>query len=173
MADNTIDPPEDDTGDARPGRRKLLLVSAGLALVVLVSVALTAVLMFAFQEDPPTPEPKALIQTPDSLEKADTQRLDALIQQQAETIKQLQAQVQKLNEGQGDESLKAAMADQEQRYQAFLVTMKEGMVDLANMVRGSRTWLEQYGARLDEAIQNSKAREQALLSRAESNSEAR
>lgn len=173
MADSTINPPEDETGNARPGRRNLLLAGAGLGLVVLVSVALTAVLMFAFPAEPPASEPKAVSMTPAVLEKADTQRLDALIRQQAEAIKQLQAQVQELNEGQGEENLKAAMADQEQRYQAFLATMKEGMVDLANMVRGSRTWLEQYGARLDEAIQNSKTREQALLSGTESNSDAK
>ena len=55
-------------------------------------------------------------------------------------------------------AFKAMMLEQEQSYQLHLNALKNGMRDLARMVPGSRTWLEDYEEQMDEAISQSKAR---------------
>ncbi len=55
-------------------------------------------------------------------------------------------------------AFKAMMLEQEQSYQLHLNALKNGMRDLARMVPGSRTWLEDYEDQMDMAISQSKAR---------------
>ncbi len=55
-------------------------------------------------------------------------------------------------------AFKAMMLEQEQSYQLHLNALKEGMRDLARMVPGSRTWLEEYEEQMNTAIEQSKAR---------------
>lgn len=55
-------------------------------------------------------------------------------------------------------TFKALMLEQEQSYQLHLNGLKEGMTDLARMVPGSRTWLEIYNEKMNDAIERSKAR---------------
>ena len=64
----------------------------------------------------------------------------------------------------GDKSvpLIKSQIEQERDYQEFLVNMKRGMTDMARMVRGSRTWLEIYGERMDSASKASRKRETEL-----------
>ena len=44
----------------------------------------------------------------------------------------------------------------------FMVTLDEAIAELANMVPGSRTWLEVYSEEIEGIILNSKKRERAL-----------
>lgn len=55
-------------------------------------------------------------------------------------------------------AFKAMMLEQEQSYQLHLNALKEGMRDLARMVPGSRTWLEEYEEQMNTAIEQSRAR---------------
>ena len=55
-------------------------------------------------------------------------------------------------------TFKALMLEQEQSYQQHLNALKNGMTDLARMVPGSRTWLEIYDEKMNDALEKSKAR---------------
>lgn len=50
------------------------------------------------------------------------------------------------------------LVGQEQGFQEVVATLKLGMRDLAAMLPGSRSWLEQYNESLDQALKVSKAR---------------
>lgn len=50
------------------------------------------------------------------------------------------------------------LVGQEQGFQEVVATLKVGMRDLAAMLPGSRSWLEQYNESLDQALKVSKAR---------------
>ncbi|MNG39775.1 hypothetical protein D3C84_1280370 [compost metagenome] len=51
---------------------------------------------------------------------------------------------------------------QEQSYQKTIVALKNGMRDLAGMIAGSRSWLEDYEADLNKPLAESQARTKAL-----------
>jgi len=46
--------------------------------------------------------------------------------------------------------------------QAFLFALGSGMLSLSKMVRGSRTWFQEYDAQIISAIKTSKLREKSL-----------
>lgn len=50
------------------------------------------------------------------------------------------------------------LVGQEEGFQEVVATLKVGMRDLAAMLPGSRSWLEQYNESLDQALKVSKAR---------------
>ena len=54
------------------------------------------------------------------------------------------------------------MLEQEQDFQKFLTALQSGTYDLAHMVPGSRTWLDQYSDQINNSIKHSKARTQSL-----------
>lgn len=58
--------------------------------------------------------------------------------------------------------LRELMLDREQGNQTFLFALGSGMLSLSKMVRGSRTWFDEYNAQLTAAIKASKAREKTL-----------
>jgi len=51
---------------------------------------------------------------------------------------------------------------QEKDFQLVLQALKTGMADLANMLPGSRSWLNLYNEPLDRALLNSRARREAI-----------
>ncbi|HSC83413.1 MAG TPA: hypothetical protein VLC30_07310, partial [Pseudomonas sp.] len=51
---------------------------------------------------------------------------------------------------------------QEQNYQQSITALKNGMRDLAGMIAGSRSWLEDYEADLNKPLGESQARVKAL-----------
>lgn len=59
-------------------------------------------------------------------------------------------------------AFKRTLLDQERSYQTHLLALKDGMRDLARMVPGSRTWLEIYNEQMDEALDQSRARQKQL-----------
>ena len=60
--------------------------------------------------------------------------------------------------------LRQLMLDLEKSNQVFLFALSNGMLSLSKMVRGSRTWFQEYDAVLTTAIKASKARERSLKS---------
>ncbi|MBV1914536.1 MAG: hypothetical protein KUG72_04070 [Pseudomonadales bacterium] len=58
--------------------------------------------------------------------------------------------------------LRQLMLDREKSNQVFLFALSNGMLSLSKMVRGSRTWFQQYDSELTAAIKASKAREKSL-----------
>ena len=58
--------------------------------------------------------------------------------------------------------LRELMLDREKSNQVFLFALSNGMLSLSKMVRGSRTWFQQYDSELTAAIKASKLRERSL-----------
>ncbi|MBL4584704.1 MAG: hypothetical protein JKX83_08815 [Pseudomonadales bacterium] len=58
--------------------------------------------------------------------------------------------------------LRVLMLDNEKGNQAFLFALGSGMLSLSKMVRGSRTWFQEYDAQIISAIKTSKLREKSL-----------
>ncbi|MDF1643561.1 MAG: hypothetical protein P1U80_05195 [Pseudomonadales bacterium] len=58
--------------------------------------------------------------------------------------------------------LRELMLDREIGNQTFLFALSSGMLSLSKMVRGSRTWFQEYDAQITSAIKASKKREKAL-----------
>lgn len=52
--------------------------------------------------------------------------------------------------------------EQEASHQQFLKALKQGMLDLSRMVRGSRTWYDFYAEQIDELLAGSDRREREL-----------
>lgn len=160
---------KDDTPDAETppqsgGRKKLLILGAGLLGLIVLSVVLTTLIFSNVQPDAPaaTQTTEAASQTVDPAAAKAIAELKVQIERQAAAIAQLEGEVAALRESSSAPQLHKILASQERSFQAFLVAMKEGMRDIANMVRGSRTWLEHYEGRLDEVIVQSQTRAAAL-----------
>lgn len=58
--------------------------------------------------------------------------------------------------------LRELMLDSEKGNQTFLFALSSGTLSLSKMVRGSRTWFQEYDAQITSAIKASKVREKAL-----------
>ncbi|MEK1905201.1 MAG: hypothetical protein AAAB13_05440 [Pseudomonas sp.] len=56
----------------------------------------------------------------------------------------------------------SVLIGQEQNYQQSITALKNGMRDLAGMIAGSRSWLEDYQADLNKPLGESQARVKAL-----------
>lgn len=58
--------------------------------------------------------------------------------------------------------LSTVLSSQEKDYQFFLITMKEAVSGLAEMISGPREWRDEFAEKLDAALELSKEREQQL-----------
>ena len=58
--------------------------------------------------------------------------------------------------------LARTLIGQERSYQSSIAALKLGMRDLAGMIAGSRSWLEDYEAELNKPLAESQARIKAL-----------
>ena len=59
-------------------------------------------------------------------------------------------------------ALRKLMIEQEESWQQFLATLKQGMYDISRMVKGSRTWYEVYKEDLDLVTKDSQHRSERL-----------
>lgn len=132
--------------------RNILIVMVLLALVG-ISVAITVVVLkFA--------EPKVIY--------AEQRELNALVQQVAlleKTTADWQANLTDINtvlDSSSATAFKKVLISQELSYQTHLTALKQGMRDLARMTPGSRTWLDIYNEKMDEALKQSKERQRQL-----------
>ncbi|WP_419812677.1 hypothetical protein [Bacterioplanoides sp.] len=132
--------------------RNILLVMALLALVG-ISVAITVVVLkFA--------EPEVVY-----AQQRDLDLLTKQVELLEKTTADWQANLTDINtvlDSSSASAFKAQLLSQEQSYQLHLTALKEGMRDLARMTPGSRTWLEIYNEKMDEALKQSKERQRQL-----------
>lgn len=154
--------------------QKRLIILLGAVSVILLSSFATGALML--QRKPA--HPAALVTSGDetSTESSELRKRLAAVEQDLETSRlELAAMTETLERMHVIEKtdqvtkLNEVLQQQERAYRDFLRNLKDGMFDLSRMVAGSRTWLDEYNQRLDQAIAEGKAREARLqeLSRLE------
>jgi len=139
--------------ERKVGQNRLLLSIVALVIVIGLSVSITIGIIKVLRVD----EPYAKVR---ELEKQQEQ-----LQQMMANLEDMQERIALLEQNYQLSSatdIKATMVKQEQSYRQFLYGMKVGMVDLAKMVTGSRTWLEVYSEKIDEVIEGSEEREAEL-----------
>jgi len=131
----------------------LLLSIVALVIVIGLSVSITIGIIKVLRVDEPYAKVRELEQQQEQL-----QQMMANLEDMQERIALLEQNYQLSSAT----DIKATMVKQEQSYRQFLYGMKVGMVDLAKMVTGSRTWLEVYSEKIDEVIEGSEEREAEL-----------
>lgn len=140
--------------------RWLVLVIC-LVLIIALSVSITFGIISATAPD-------ARMFTPQHFRQLQKQvaALNQQNQAQQKTITQLKQQVDVLQHSPGGTRAARMMRDtligQEQSFEQFIKSMKGGMHDLANMVPGSRTWLEVYDDALDKVMKQGAKRVKKL-----------
>jgi hypothetical protein len=139
--------------EGKVGKNRTLIIIVAVIMVIVLSVSFTVLIIKLFNAD----EPYVLLSSFDE----QTAMIDAMqmkIDKQASTIGTLSLTYQQSQVA----TFQQTMIEQEQSYQEFLSALKLGMFDLAKMVQGSRTWLDVYNDRLDDAKDLSVLREENL-----------
>ena len=139
--------------ERKVGQNRLLLSIVALVIVIGLSVSITIGIIKVLRVDEPYAKVRELEQQQEQL-----QQMMANLEDMQERIVLLEQNYQLSSAT----DIKATMVKQEQSYRQFLYGMKVGMVDLAKMVTGSRTWLEVYSEKIDEVIEGSEEREAEL-----------
>lgn len=135
------------------GKNRTVITIMAITLIISLSVSFTVMILNLLLAD----EEYVPIETHD--------KQTALILALQEDIKGQQALIEQLTltyEKSQVATFQEVLIEQEQSYQEFLSTMKLGMYDLAKMVQGSRTWLEIYNEKLEDAERLSLDREKRL-----------
>jgi hypothetical protein len=139
--------------EGKVGKNRTVILIVAITMVVILSVSFTLLLLKLLRVDEPYvsnvkfEEQKMVIQT-----------LRTELDKQASALGGLSLTYQQSQVA----AFQQTMIEQEQSYQEFLSTLKLGMFDLAKMVQGSRTWLDVYNEKLDDAKDLSKQREKNL-----------
>lgn len=135
------------------------------ALCLLAIIALSVLITFGVIS---ATSPYADTLTPQNFQTLQ-QEVSSLKQEnktQAKALDKLQQRVHTLEHSPGGSQATQMMRDtligQDQSFARFIKIMKSGMHDLANMVPGSRTWLEVYEDALDKVLHKSSARVKQL-----------
>lgn len=139
--------------ERKVGQNRLLLSIVALVIVIGLSVSITIGIIKVLRVDEPYAKVRELEQQQEQL-----QQMMANLEDMQERIALLEQNYQLSSAA----DIKATMVKQEQSYRQFLYGMKVGMVDLAKMVTGSRTWLEVYSEKIDDVIEGSEEREAEL-----------
>ncbi|UCJ15954.1 hypothetical protein K5Q02_19355 [Pseudomonas sp. MM211] len=154
--------------------RLLIFGLALLLFIVLSSLATSAVVKMLADEPPPfDPEAFAAVQQrAEALEKElaslkeDQKRQDALLKLAATPPPAAPtAAAPAAPPSQDIAALKLmgrTLLGQEQSFQQSLQALKNGMRDLADMIPGSRSWLDDYNEELDKAVNASVQRTKAI-----------
>jgi hypothetical protein len=139
--------------EGKVGKNRTVILIVAITMVVILSVSFTLLLLKLLRVDEPYvsnikfEEQKMVIQA-----------LRTELDKQASALSGLSLTYQQSQVA----AFQQTMIEQEQSYQEFLSTLKLGMFDLAKMVQGSRTWLDVYNEKLDDAKDLSKQREKNL-----------
>jgi hypothetical protein len=139
--------------EGKVGKNRILIIIVAVIMVIVLSVSFTVLIFKMLNAD----EPYVVLSSFDE----QTAIIDAMqmkIEKQASTIGTLSLTYQQSQVA----TFQQTMIEQEQSYQEFLSALKMGMFDLAKMVQGSRTWLDVYNDRLDDAKDLSMLREENL-----------
>ena len=147
------------------GRLDRILIFA-LAAVLAMTLAswMTAGLLGLFSEAPPVVSSSDIEAVQQQLVQQEQQI--AALQRQLEQLQQLAAtppsapSQSPANDGTREslQRLTNLLIDQEQSLQNSLAALKNGMRDLAGMIAGSRSWLDDYNEALDKPLSESQAR---------------
>ncbi len=132
---------------------RLVLVAMAVVAVVGISVGVTIGVIKLMTPD---------MSYVDSRAFARLEREVAILKDAAISYEKSLNQARELLDTSNSSTYKALMLEQEQSHQRYLQTLKEGMRDLARMIPGSRTWLEEYNEQLDQVAAESRARMQRL-----------
>jgi len=145
--------------EKKVGNNKLFLFGIALFLIIIISVIVT---VFAVLNLKGTKEPNnesfTALQTEFNGLKQQLVSLDAKLDKLSVSLPGLKNQLANTQ----NTVLKQVMLEQEQGFQKFLMALQSGTYDLAHMVPGSRTWLDQYSEQINRSITHSKARTNAL-----------
>lgn len=135
------------------GKNRTVITIVALTLIIILSVSITVLILKLLHVD----EPYA------SRSNFEQQAL-LILQLQTEIIehKQLISKLTLTYEQSQVAAFQQNLIEQEQSYQSFLEALKVGMFDLARMIQGSRTWLDVYNDKLDDAHNLSSLREKKL-----------
>lgn len=141
--------------EGKVGKNRTVIIIVALTLIVVLSVSFTVLIIKLLHVDEPYV----------SRSKFDAQ--EAIIQTLQKEIKEQQKKLASLSLSYQHSQaavFQKTLIEQEQSYQKFLIALKVGMFDLAKMVQGSRTWLDVYTEKLDDALEWSELREKELES---------
>ena len=139
--------------EKKVGQNRLLLTLVTLVIVIGISVSTTVGIIKLLRVDKP-------YATLSEVEEMAT-RIETMEAQLVTLQTDMDGLVNNVSTG-GNALIQKTLIEQEQSYRTFISTLQVGMVDLAKMVTGSRTWLEIYREQLQEVSAASEAREQAL-----------
>jgi len=140
--------------------RMLLLFLAGLiilTIIVTVSISLVSSI-YTSEGERASAAIIAELQEEITELRNDLQRTQLQLQVSGNETSELKA----LFENSNAPALQKMMLAQEQGFQDFIRSMKDGIYDLARIVPGSRTWLQVYSDKMDTTLQLSLKRQQAL-----------
>ena len=145
--------------EKKVGNNKLFLFGIALFLVIIISMIVTsfAILNLKGPEDANN-EAVTTLQTEVIELKQQLASFDAKLDKLAVMLPGLKNQLANTQ----NTVLKNVMLEQEQGFQKFLSALQSGTYDLAHMVPGSRTWLDQYSNQIDRSISHSKERIKSL-----------
>jgi uncharacterized protein YlxW (UPF0749 family) len=145
--------------EKKVGNNKLFLLSIAIFLIIIITMIVTSFAVLN-REPPEDSNNEAVV----ALQKEVTdlkQQLASLTTK----IGALSVKLPDLNNQLANTQnsvLKKVMLKQEQGFQEFLMSLQSGTYDLAHMVPGSRTWLDQYSEQINSSISHSKARTKSL-----------
>lgn len=147
--------------EKKVGNNKLFLFGIALFLVIIISMIVTAfaILNFKGPKDANNEALTALKMEIIDL-KQELTRFDVQLDKLALSLPALKNQLANTQ----NTVLKNVMLKQEQGFQNFLSALQSGTYDLAHMVPGSRTWLDQYSEEINSSITHSKDRVKSLKS---------
>jgi len=145
--------------EKKVGNNKLFLFGIALFLIIIISMIVTAFAVLNLQgPDDANNEALTALQTEVVELKQQLANYDAKVDKLSVTLPDLKNQLANTQ----NTVLKKVMLEQEQGFQKFLMALQSGTYDLAHMVPGSRTWLDQYSEQINRSITHSKARSNAL-----------
>jgi hypothetical protein len=139
--------------EGKVGKNRTVIIIVALTMLVILSVTFTVTILKLLRVD----EPGVSL---DSFEEQVLliQALRSELEEQRNTISSLSLTYQASQAA----TFQKTLIEQEQSYQEFLSALKLGMYDLAKMVQGSRTWLDVYNDKLNDAKNLSELREKNL-----------
>ena len=152
-----------------------LKITLSIPMVALMLAAASLLISVNLWLWVPTPSVRSLSARVDTMTtqwQQDTQRIETdyrdwktLLSQQQQQAEQMASMLDTLEQGVAASSsaqMLALMIEQEGNYQEFLTNLKTGMQEMSDMVRGSRTWFDEYNRRMNVANEASKARLERL-----------
>jgi ABC-type anion transport system duplicated permease subunit len=139
--------------EGKVGKNRTVITIVALTMLVILSVSFTVLILKLLRVDEPGV-------SRDSFDEQVViiQALRSDLEEQRKTITSLSLTYQASQAA----IFQKTLIEQEQSYQEFLSALKLGMYDLAKMVQGSRTWLDVYNDKLNNAQHLSELREKDL-----------